>query len=112
VLKVVAKTRTGRMNFTEATQKALQAEHGERTVSLGGSFVIKKGKAKLHVMPDFSKTPLKARVVCVPLGLSIQSYRHEYFICEYGWILPPFITRRAVLCHKSLMKHVVRPTRF
>jgi hypothetical protein len=69
VLKVVAKTRTGRMNFTEATQKALQAEHGERTVSLGGSFVIKKGKAKLHVMPDFSKTPLKARVVCVPLGL-------------------------------------------
>lgn len=39
------------MNFTEAIQKALQAEYGERTVSLGGVFVIKKGKAKLHVMP-------------------------------------------------------------
>ncbi len=39
------------MNFTEAIQKALQAEYGERTASLGGVFVIKKGKAKLHVMP-------------------------------------------------------------
>jgi hypothetical protein len=39
----------------------LQAEYGERTVSLGGVLVIKKGKAKLHVMPDFSKTPLKTK---------------------------------------------------
>ena len=29
--------------------------------SLGGVFVIKKGKARLQVMPDFSKTPLKTR---------------------------------------------------
>ena len=36
VLKVAAKTRTEGIDFTEAIQKALQAEYGERTVSLGG----------------------------------------------------------------------------
>jgi hypothetical protein len=61
VLKIVAKTRTGHMNFTETIQKALKAEYGERTISMGGVFVIRKGKANLHVMPDFSKTPLKTR---------------------------------------------------
>ena len=57
----MAKTRTGAMNFTETIQRALKAEYGERTVSLGGVFVIRKGKANLHVMPDFSKTPLETR---------------------------------------------------
>jgi Domain of Unknown Function (DUF1907) len=61
VLKIVAKTRTGGMNFTETIQKALKAEYGEQTVSVGGVFVIRKGKARLHVMPDSNKTPLKTR---------------------------------------------------
>ena len=58
VLKIVARTRIGKENFTAAIQKILKAEYGERTVSLGGVFLIRKGKAKLHVMPDFSKEPL------------------------------------------------------
>jgi hypothetical protein len=61
VLKIEAKVRTGKLNFTEAIRKALKAEFGERIISMGGVFVIKKGKANLHVMPDFSKTPLKTR---------------------------------------------------
>lgn len=36
VLKIVAKTRTGGMNFTETIQKVLKAEYGEQTVSMGG----------------------------------------------------------------------------
>jgi Domain of Unknown Function (DUF1907) len=61
VLKIVAKTRTGKMNFTETIQAALRAKYGERTVSVGGVFVIRKGKANLHVMPDFPQTPFKTR---------------------------------------------------
>ncbi|KAG0647978.1 Ester hydrolase [Hyphodiscus hymeniophilus] len=61
VLKIEAKIRTGRPNFTDTIQSALKAKFGERLISMGGVFVIKKGKANLHVMPDFSKTPLKSR---------------------------------------------------
>jgi hypothetical protein len=61
VLKIAAKTRTGKINFTETIQRALKTEYAERTISMGGVFVIKKGKANLHVMPDFPKTPFKSR---------------------------------------------------
>lgn len=60
VLKFTAKTRTGKDNFTTTIQKALNSQFGDRLVSMGGVFVIKKGKANLHVMPDFSRTPLKS----------------------------------------------------
>ena len=58
VLHVTASSRTSTLNFTEAIRKALQDAYGTRTISLGGVFVISKGKANLHVMPDFSPTPL------------------------------------------------------
>lgn len=58
VLHITASSRTGTLNFTEAIRKALKDAYGDRTVSLGGAFIISKGKAKLHVMPDFSPVPL------------------------------------------------------
>ena len=58
VLHITASSRTGSLNFTEAIRKALRDAFGTRTISLGGVFLISKGKAKLHVMPDFSPTPL------------------------------------------------------
>jgi hypothetical protein len=58
VLHITASSRTGALNFTEVIRKALQDAYGTRTISLGGVFLISKGKAKLHVMPDFSPTPL------------------------------------------------------
>lgn len=58
VLHITASSRTGTLNFTEAIRKALQDAFGTRTISLGGVFLISKGKAKLHVMPDFSSAPL------------------------------------------------------
>jgi len=61
VLRITAKSRIGKDNFTATIQKALKGRFGERVVSMGGVFVIKKGKANLHVMPDFSETPLKSR---------------------------------------------------
>jgi hypothetical protein len=57
VLKIVAKTRTGKEDFVECIQTALANTFGG-PVSMGGVFVIRRGKARLHVMPDFSKEPL------------------------------------------------------
>lgn len=61
VLKVSAKIRTGEENFISAMRKVL-AEYftDDKTVGLGGVFLLKAGKAKQHVMDDFSKEPLNS----------------------------------------------------
>jgi hypothetical protein len=61
VIKITAKVRIGELNFTNCIQKALRDEFGHRIISIGGVFLIKRGKVNLHVMPDFSTTPLKSR---------------------------------------------------
>ncbi|XP_057330742.1 ester hydrolase C11orf54 homolog [Microplitis mediator] len=58
VLKVHAKTRIGDLDFIASIQKALSAHYKDQLVGLGGTFLLKKGKAKQHVMPDFSSVPL------------------------------------------------------
>lgn len=59
VIKVVASGRTSERTYVNAMRMALAQHYGkEKTVALGGVFVIEKGHAKLHVMPDFSPTPL------------------------------------------------------
>lgn len=58
VLKIVAKIRTAKEDFVECIQNALKEAFGDHPVSMGGVFIIRKGKANLHVMPDFSKEPL------------------------------------------------------
>jgi hypothetical protein len=58
VLRIKANTRTGPLNFTDTIRDALREEFGERNISMGGVFLIKNGTAKLHIMPDFSSTPL------------------------------------------------------
>ncbi|XP_069135567.1 ester hydrolase C11orf54 homolog [Argopecten irradians] len=58
VLEVKAGKRTGEENFVSCMRKTLQSYYGDKMVALGGVFLIEKGKAKLHIMPDFSKTPM------------------------------------------------------
>jgi hypothetical protein len=58
VLHIAASSRTGSANFTSAIRAILAAKYGTKPVSLGGVFLIKRGSAKLHVMPDFSATAL------------------------------------------------------
>ncbi|TKA77133.1 hypothetical protein B0A55_04102 [Friedmanniomyces simplex] len=55
VLKITARGRRGETkSFTERIRRAVGETYGaERQVSLGGVFVIKKGRALYHVMPDF-----------------------------------------------------------
>ena len=59
VLKVVAKNRTGEENFISSMRVGLTKYYSEdKIVGLGGVFVMKNGTANIHVMADFSETPL------------------------------------------------------
>lgn len=60
VLKVVTKKRVGDDDFIASIRKTLADHYGDKVVGLGGSFILKEGKAKQHVMPDFSATPLNS----------------------------------------------------
>lgn len=59
VLKVTAKNRTGEENFISAMRLGLTESYpSDKVVGLGGAFVMKTGKAYIHVMDEFSETPL------------------------------------------------------
>lgn len=65
VIKVTARKRVGSTNsFIDVIRFALRERFGDQqAVSLGGLFVIRKGKANFHVMPDFppeEKMPFKS----------------------------------------------------
>lgn len=56
VLKISARGRTGDLNFTNCIRLGLRDFYGDSNpISLGGVFLLKSGKAKFHVMPDFPK---------------------------------------------------------
>lgn len=59
VLKVLARNRTGEENFISAMRKGLTETYSQnQIVGLGGVFVMKRGTAFVHVMDDFSTTPI------------------------------------------------------
>ncbi|XP_066997889.1 ester hydrolase C11orf54 homolog isoform X1 [Anabrus simplex] len=60
VLKVSCKKRIGSDDFISSIRKTLQNHFKEKAVGLGGTFLLKEGKAKQHIMPDFSTVPLKS----------------------------------------------------
>ncbi|KAM6448427.1 ester hydrolase C11orf54 homolog isoform 1-T3 [Liasis olivaceus] len=60
VIEVKANRRIGEQNFISCIRKALEKHYGDKPVGMGGTFIIQKGKAKLHIMPsEFSACPLK-----------------------------------------------------
>lgn len=59
LLHVTAKGRKGKLNFTEAIQTAIGDVYGKKLISLGGIFVVRSGKVKTHVMPDFPGKPFE-----------------------------------------------------
>ncbi|XP_001651535.2 ester hydrolase C11orf54 homolog isoform X1 [Aedes aegypti] len=58
VLKVKCKKRTGNKDFIASIRTTLEQHYGERTVGMGGVFLLKNGKAKQHVMSPFSETAI------------------------------------------------------
>ncbi|KAJ0044091.1 hypothetical protein NL108_006791, partial [Boleophthalmus pectinirostris] len=78
VIEVLAKKRTGDQSLVTALRKALENHYPDKSLALGGTFVIQKGKAKIHIMPrEFSACPLNTNdevnnwlkhfEVCAPL---------------------------------------------
>ncbi|KAK9497034.1 hypothetical protein O3M35_012824 [Rhynocoris fuscipes] len=58
VLKVYCKKRKESDNFITAIRLTLDKAFPDKTIGLGGTFLLKGGKAKQHIMPEFSKVPL------------------------------------------------------
>ena len=50
VLEVRAKKRTGGRSLVTALRTTLQGHYPEKSLALGGTFIIQKGKAKIHIM--------------------------------------------------------------
>ncbi|KAK6439916.1 hypothetical protein LTR95_003871 [Oleoguttula sp. CCFEE 5521] len=63
VLKIMARGRKGEEgSFPECIRTALHAAYGDtQSVSLGGVFMVKSGKARYHIMPDFPAEPFGSR---------------------------------------------------
>nr|CAD7571519.1 unnamed protein product [Timema californicum] len=60
VLQVSCKKRIGKDDFIASIRKTLQAHYKDKSVALGGTFLLKESKAKQHIMPEFSKVPLNS----------------------------------------------------
>ncbi|XP_028322253.1 ester hydrolase C11orf54 homolog [Gouania willdenowi] len=59
VIEVRAKKRTGNQSLVTALRTTLEGCYPDKSLALGGTFVIQKGKAKIHIMPrEFSVCPL------------------------------------------------------
>lgn len=58
VLQIICKKRTGKDDFVSSIRKSLHEHYKEKAVGLGGTFLLKEGKAKHHVMPEFSVSPI------------------------------------------------------
>ncbi|KAJ7997103.1 hypothetical protein DPEC_G00225460 [Dallia pectoralis] len=59
VIEVKAKIRTGEESFVGALRQTMEEHYPDKSLALGGTFVIQKGKAKIHIMPrEFSACPL------------------------------------------------------
>lgn len=59
VIEVRAKKRIGDQSLVTALRKTLEGHYPGQSLALGGTFVIQKGKAKIHIMPrEFSICPL------------------------------------------------------
>ncbi|XP_068936328.1 ester hydrolase C11orf54 homolog isoform X6 [Petaurus breviceps papuanus] len=59
VIEVKAKGRTGKHNFVTCMRETLKKHYGDKPIGMGGTFVVQKGKIKVHVMPpEFSSCPL------------------------------------------------------
>ncbi|KAJ8266345.1 hypothetical protein GJAV_G00129330 [Gymnothorax javanicus] len=61
VLEVKASRRTGEDSLVTCLRKTLENHYSNKSVALGGTFVIQNGRAKIHIMPrEFSACPLNS----------------------------------------------------
>ncbi|NWX95789.1 CK054 hydrolase, partial [Nothoprocta ornata] len=137
VIEVKASGRTGELNFVSCLRQILEKHYGEKTVGMGGTFVIQKGKAKIHIMPpEFSACPLntdedvnnwlkffemKAPLVCQPVivsrdpGLDLRVEHTHCFSAHgegghyHGDTTPESVRYRGYLLPAELLFRIDRP---
>lgn len=49
-MEVRASRRTGEDSLVSCMRKTMEEHYGDKSIALGGTFVIQKGKAKIHIM--------------------------------------------------------------
>lgn len=49
-MEVRASKRTGEDSLVSCMRKTMEEHYGDKSIALGGTFVIQKGKAKIHIM--------------------------------------------------------------
>ncbi|KAF6026057.1 C11orf54 [Bugula neritina] len=84
VLEVKARTRTGNENFMSAIRKVLAEHYGDQPVALGGTFLLEQGKAKFHIMPDFSTCPVDTEE---KLNNWLKFYEYEAPVTAVGYLV-------------------------
>lgn len=61
VIEVRANKRIGQESLVTCMRKTMEQQYPDKSLALGGSFIIQKGKAKIHIMPrEFSACPLQS----------------------------------------------------
>ncbi|KAG9339790.1 hypothetical protein JZ751_022456 [Albula glossodonta] len=61
VIEVKASRRTGGDSLVTCLRTTLEKNYSDKSLALGGTFVIQKGQAKIHIMPrEFSACPLNS----------------------------------------------------
>ena len=58
VLSITCRTRSGDKNLVSSISNALREGFPDKCIGLGGAFCVTKGKLKVHIMPNFSETPI------------------------------------------------------
>ncbi|XP_066551267.1 ester hydrolase C11orf54 homolog [Amia ocellicauda] len=59
VIEVKAKRRIGQDSLVTSMRKTLEKRYSDKHLAMGGTFVIQKGEAKIHIMPrEFPACPL------------------------------------------------------
>lgn len=58
VIRIYCKQRVGKENFISSMRLALMNKYPSQTIGIGGVFILKNGSANIHVMDDFSLTPI------------------------------------------------------
>ncbi|WAR02068.1 CK054-like protein [Mya arenaria] len=112
VLEVKASRRTGEEDFSRCLKMSLRSHYGDKPVGLGGVFLIEKGKAHLHIMSDFSETPITKE----SQGFDL---RDEHFHCfnqqgqggHYHWdTTPEEVEYRAYFVLPEYVYRIDKPT--
>lgn len=49
-MEVRASRRTGQDSIVSCMRKTMEQHYGDKSIALGGTFILQKGKAKIHIM--------------------------------------------------------------